>query len=243
MTPDNFERYSRNILIDKIGPKGQKKLLNSRVLICGAGGLGSAVITGLSSLGIGHLGIVDNDNVELSNLNRQYIHSLASLGVKKVDSARLWIENYNKDIEVKTFKTRLTAENYADIIKGYKIIVDCFDTCESKFLLNDISIKEGVSLVHGGVSGFDGQVTTIIPKVSPCLRCLFPVPEENAPIKGVVSPAVSIIGSIQAMEVLKLILKTGEPLSGRMLVYKGLEGIFKTINFKKSPACPLCSQT
>lgn len=241
MADDNFNRYSRNILIDKISTQGQKKLLNSKVLICGAGGLGSTVITNLASLGIGKLGIIDNDSVELSNLNRQYIHNLDSIETSKTDSAKLWIEKYNKDIEVDTFKTRLNPDNYNEIVKNYEIIVDCFDTFESKFLLNDISIKTKTPLIHGGVEEFKGQVATIIPDKTPCLRCLFPEPQNIQPKKGVVSPAVSLIGSIQSMEVLKLILNIEEPLSGKMLFYNGLLNTFKTINFKKSPCCPVCS--
>ncbi len=151
----------------KLDLKGKKKLANSKVLyVCGAGGLGSTVLLNLASLGIGHIGIIDNDIVELSNLNRQYIHSPLYLGKDKVESAKCRIEEFNKDIQIKTFKTRLNAENYKNIVDGYNFIVDCFDSFESKFLLNDIALDMKIPLVHGGVTGFCGQVMTIIPKES-----------------------------------------------------------------------------
>ena len=170
MNYSQSERYDRNILMPEIGFEGQKKLANSKVLVCGAGGLGSTVLLNLASLGIGHIGIIDNDIVELSNLNRQYIHSPLYLGKDKVESAKCRIEEFNKDIQIKTFKTRLNAENYKNIVDGYNFIVDCFDSFESKFLLNDIALDMKIPLVHGGVTGFCGQVMTIIPKESACLR-------------------------------------------------------------------------
>ncbi len=232
-----FERYDRNILVPEVGIEGQKKLLDAKVLVCGAGGLGSSVILNLAALGIGHIGIVDNDIVELSNLNRQYIHKLSSLGQDKVNSAKNWIEEFNKDIKIQTFNVCLDEANYKDIVKEYDIIVDCFDSFNSKFLLNDIALNTGKTLVHGGVSEFRGQVMTVIPKKSTCLECIFPKDETEYAVKGVVSPAVSIIGSIQAMEILKLALNLGEPLINKMLVYDGLKMSFKTLDIKRGKNC------
>ena len=239
--PDNFERYNRNILVPEIGTEGQKKLLNARVLICGAGGLGSTVIANLASLGVGALGIVDNDLLESSNLNRQYIHNLSWLKRPKVDSAKNWVQNYNRDIRVETFKTRLSERNYAEIVERYDIIADCFDSFESKFLLNDIAQNTGKPLVHGGVCEFRGQVMTILPKKSACLRCLMPDADVESYVpKGVVSPAVSLIASIQSMEILKLILGQGNLLTDKILVVDGLRMNFKTLEVSKNASCPAC---
>lgn len=237
MNKNQKERYGRNIVLEEIGIGGQEKLLASKVLICGAGGLGSSVILNLAALGVGNIGIVDNDIVELSNLNRQYIHKTLNLGEDKVKSARDWVFNYNKDINVEIFKTRLDDKNYNDIIKGYDFIIDCFDSFVSKFLLNDIALETGKALIHGGVSEFRGQVMTILPKKSACLRCVFPQDEAEYPLKGVVSPTVSTIGSIQAMEALKIILNIRNPLTNRMLVYDGLKMSFKTLSIERAKYC------
>lgn len=239
-----MQRYCRNVAVDEIGKEGQEQLFGAKILVCGAGGLGSTVIANLASLGVGNLGIVDDDVVELSNLNRQYIHTLENIGRLKTDSARNWVENYNKDITIKTFKIRMDKENWHDIISAYDIIVDCFDSFGSKFLLNDISIISGKPLVHGGVTGFQGQVMTIFPKKSTCLRCIFPDADEHTYIsKGVVSPAVSMIASFQSMEVLKLILGKGELLTNKILFIDGLNlgadsfsGI-KVLNMKQNLSC------
>jgi len=230
-------RYDRNIICREIGIEGQKKLLNSRVLVCGAGGLGSGVLLNLAALGVGHIGIVDDDVVELSNLNRQYIHGALNLGQKKADSAKARIKEFDSGIEVNAFKTHLNSENYKDIVKDYDIIADCFDSFESKFLLNDIALGTGKPLVHGGVTEFFGQVMTVIPKKTACLRCIFPQNEAEYVIKGVVSPSVSTIASIEAMEVLKLILNIGSPLINRMLVFDGLKMSFKILNIERNKNC------
>lgn len=235
--PDNFERYNRNILVPEVGIKGQKKLSDAKVLVCGAGGLGSTVIVNLASLGVGHIGIIDNDTVELSNLNRQYIHNLSSLKHPKTDSAKAWVQNYNRDIQTETFKIRLDKKNYIDIVAKYDILADCFDSFESKFLLNDIVLDMKIPLVHGGVTGFCGQVMTIIPKESACLRCILPQDEQEYMVKGIVSPTVSTIASIESMEVLKLILNIGEPLINKILVFDGLQMKFKTLNIEHAKSC------
>ncbi len=237
MEQDKLERYNRNIIIPEIGVDGQYKLLNSKVLVCGAGGLGSTVILNLAALGVGNIGIIDNDVLELSNLNRQYIHGFSYLGQDKVKSAKNRIEDFNKDIEIEIYKTRLNSENYRDIVNGYDIIVDCFDSFASKFLLNDIALDMEKPLVHGGVTEFRGQVMTVIPKKTACLRCVFPQNEQEYIVKGVVSPSVAAIASIESMEVLKLILKLGTLLTDKMLVFDGLRMNFKTINAGRAKNC------
>lgn len=237
MEQDKFERYNRNIIVPEIGVEGQNKLLNSKVLVCGAGGLGSTVILNLAALGVGNIGIVDNDVLELSNLNRQYIHGLSNLGHDKVKSAKDRIEGFNRDIKIETYKTRLNFENYRDIVNGYDIIVDCFDSFESKFLLNDIALDMEKPLVHGGVTEFRGQVMTVIPKKTACLRCVFPQDEQEYIVKGVVSPAVATIASIESMEILKLILSIGTLLMDKMLVYDGFRMNFKVINVERDKNC------
>lgn len=235
-----LERYNRNIRIEKIGEKGQRKLANSKILVCGAGGLGSTVLTNLASIGIGTIGIVDNDVLELSNLNRQYIHKFDSLGKVKVESAKKWINEFNPEINVNAYQTRLDETNYVDIVNGYDLIMDCFDSFKSKFLLNKIAVKTGKTLIHGGVTEFFGQVTTIIPGKTACLNCILPE-EDQYIVKGVISPAVATIASIEAMEAVKNILNIGESLQNRLLSYDGLRMQFKTINISKNPNCKLCN--
>lgn len=238
----DLERYNRNILVPQVGENGQEKLNSAKVLIAGAGGLGSTVIANLSALGIGNIGIVDNDVLELSNLNRQYIHKYENIGKIKVESAKEWIKAFNPEINVEVFQTRLDNENFKDIIKNYDLIIDCFDSYKSKFLLNKISIDSGKTLIHGGVSEFYGQVTTIVPKKTACLECILPDYEESAySIKGVLSPAVTTIASIQSMESCKIILGIDSSLENKLLTYNGLKMEFKKINIEKNLHCRLCS--
>ncbi len=228
-----MERYNRNVLL--IGEEGQKKLSKAKVLVCGCGGLGSNVIFNLASLGIGEIGLVDDDVVELSNLNRQFIHD--KVGLDKVVSAKEKVNKFNPDIKVSTYKTKLSSDNYSEIVEKYDILIDCFDSYESKFLLNDISIKTGKALVHGGISEFFGQVTVIKPTTA-CLRCfLSDTDTENKVSKGVLSPAVSTIGAIQSMEAAKQILQIGEPLENILLVYNGLKNEFKHLKITKNAEC------
>lgn len=235
---EQMDRYNRNIIIENISKAGQKKLLASRVLVAGCGGLGSTVIANLASLGVGHIGLVDNDCLELSNLNRQYIHKLSAIGELKTKSAKKWIEQYNKDIEVETFEKRLNKENFSEIVKDYDYIVDCFDSFQSKLLLNDIALMAQKILISGGVCEFKGQVMTIIPQQSACLRCLFPEADKvDYQVKGVISPTVSTIASIESMELVKLILNQGELLTNKMLVFDGLNMKFKIVNAKINANC------
>lgn len=241
LTEENtfLQRYNRNMLIPQVGEEGQKKLAQAKVLVCGAGGLGSTVLTSLSSVGIGTIGVVDNDVLELSNLNRQYIHKYKNLGKIKVESAKQWINEFNPEINVKTYQIRLDENNYQDIVKDYDFIMDCFDSFKSKFLLNKIAVQTGKTLIHGGVTEFYGQATTIIPGKTACLHCILHE-EDKYIVKGVLSPAVSTIASIESMEAIKLILDIGEKLENKLLSYNGLNMEFKTINLSQNPHCKMC---
>lgn len=234
-----LQRYNRNILVKEINEEGQRKLAQAKILVCGAGGLGSTVLANLASVGIGTVGIVDNDVLELSNLNRQYIHKFDGIGKPKVDSAARWIGEFNPEIKLNTYQTRLDEKNYTEIVKDYDLIMDCFDSFKSKFLLNEIAVKTGKTLIHGGVTEFYGQVTTIVPGKTACLKCILPE-EGGYVVKGVLSPAVSAIASFEAMEAVKVILNIGERLENRLLSYNGLNMQLKTINITKNPNCKLC---
>lgn len=239
----DLQRYNRNILIEQVGEEGQKKLASAKVLVCGAGGLGSTVLANLASAGIGtngKIGIVDNDVLELSNLNRQYIHKYENMGKIKTESAKQWINEFNPEINVQTYTTRLDETNYQDIVKDYDFIMDCFDSFKSKFLLNKIAVQTGKTLIHGGVTEFYGQASVIIPGKTACLNCILPE-EGGYVVKGVLSPAVTTIASIESMEAIKHILNIGEKLENKLLSYNGLTMEFKTINIAKNPNCNLCS--
>ena len=228
-----MQRYSRNILL--IGNQGQTKLLKSKVLICGCGGLGSTVIMNLAGSGVGTIGLIDDDVVEVSNLNRQFIHK--NIGEDKVTSAKKRILEYNPEITVNTYKIRLDQNNYQSIVKDYDVIIDCFDSYKSKFLLNDIAVETGKTLIHGGVTEYFGQVTVIKPS-TPCLRCIFPDIDLGKEVpKGILSPVVSTVASIQSMEAVKQILNTGEPLEGLLLTYNALTNDFKKLKITKNTAC------
>lgn len=228
-----MQRYSRNILLIK--DAGQTKLLKSKVLICGCGGLGSTVIMNLAGSGVGTIGLIDDDVVEVSNLNRQFIHK--NIGEDKVTSAKKRILEYNPEITVNTYKIRLDENNYQSIVKDYDIIIDCFDSYKSKILLNDIAVKTGKTLIHGGVTEYFGQVTVIKPS-TPCLRCIFPDIDLGKEVpKGILSPVVSTVASIQSMEAVKQILNTGEPLEGLLLTYNALTNDFKKLKITKNTAC------
>ncbi len=237
-----MERYQRNIAIKELGAEGQKKLLDSKVLICGCGGLGSGVISCLASAGAGHIGLVDNDFVELSNLNRQFIHKTDNIGKLKVLSAQDRIHEINPDVNVKVYPVLLDNENYAEIVKDYDFIIDCFDSYKSKFLLNEIAVKTNMPLIHGGVTEFYGQATVIVPHKTPCLNCLFPEADLDEKIpQGNISPVVNLIASIQAAEALKLILDVGNRLEGQLLTVDALNMNFKRLLITRSTTCSLCA--
>jgi molybdopterin/thiamine biosynthesis adenylyltransferase/rhodanese-related sulfurtransferase len=239
-------RYSRHLLIPEVGEAGQLKLLESRVLLIGAGGLGSPASLYLAAAGVGTLGIVDDDEVDETNLQRQIVHSTDRLGEPKAESAKRTLEALNPDVTVKVFKERLTSENVDRILgEGWDVIVDGADNFPTRYLLNDASVWHGIPVVHGSIFRFEGQTTVFKPKEGPCYRCLFPQPPppELAPScaeGGVLGVLPGIVGSLQANEALKLALGIGEPLVGRLLVFDALETQFTEITLRRDPDCPVC---
>jgi molybdopterin/thiamine biosynthesis adenylyltransferase/rhodanese-related sulfurtransferase len=246
LTPAQQSRYSRHLLIPEVGTAGQVKLLESKVLIVGAGGLGSPSALYLAAAGVGTLGIVDFDVVEASNLQRQVIHSTERLGAKKVDSARQTIQALNPDVKVVPYDEMLLADNVDRLIAGYDVILDGTDTFETRYLLNDAAVAAGIPVVHASVFRFEGQLTTFVPYEGPCYRCLYPTPPppELAPgcsVAGVLGVVPGIMGLLQANEVLKVLLGIGDPLVGRLLLFDALDGAFSELRLSRDPSCPVCS--
>jgi sulfur-carrier protein adenylyltransferase/sulfurtransferase len=246
LTPAQQSRYSRHLLIPEVGTAGQVKLLESKVLMIGAGGLGSPAALYLAAAGVGTLGIVDFDVVEASNLQRQVIHSTERLGVKKVDSARQSIQALNPDVKVVAIDEMLLADNVERLIAGYDVILDGTDTFETRYLLNDAAVAAGIPVVHASVFRFEGQLTTFVPYEGPCYRCLYPTPPppELAPgcsVAGVLGVVPGIMGLLQANEVLKVLLGIGDPLVGRLLLFDALDGSFSELRLSRDPQCPTCS--
>jgi sulfur-carrier protein adenylyltransferase/sulfurtransferase len=241
-------RYSRHLLIPEVGEEGQLKLLNAKVLLIGAGGLGSPASLYLAAAGVGRLGIVDADVVDESNLQRQIVHSTESLGEPKVESAKRAIEALNPDVEVVAYKERLTSENIERILAdSWDVIVDGADNFPTRYLVNDASVWHGIPVVHGSIYRFEGQVTVFKPHEGPCYRCLFPTPPppELAPScaeGGVLGVLPGVIGSLQASEALKLALGIGEPLIGRLLLFDALSAEFDEVKLRRDPDCPVCGE-
>ena len=237
-----FDRYERNMAIGGISQEQQEKLITSKVLVMGAGGLGSGVIMNLAALGIGQIKVVDSEVIEVNNFNRQLIHKYKNIGRAKVMSAKEWIQDFNPDIKVEIDKIKINELNYFNIIEGYDIIVDCFDTYESKYMLNEIALRHKMILVHGGVQGYCGQVTTIIPNKTGCLSCVMQKPKTfNEEPSCSLSPVVNTIASLQAQEVLKIITGSGELLMNKLLIFDGYKSEFKTLSFSKNIACEACN--
>ena len=241
-------RYSRHLLIPEVGEEGQLKLLDAKVLLIGAGGLGSPASLYLAAAGVGRLGIVDADVVDESNLQRQIVHSTESLGEPKVESAKRALEALNPDVEVVAYKERLTSENVERILAdGWDVIVDGADNFPTRYLVNDASVWHDIPVVHGSIYRFEGQVTVFKPHEGPCYRCLFPTPPppELAPScaeGGVLGVLPGIIGSLQANEALKLALGIGEPLVGRLLLFDALAPEFTEVKLRRDPDCPVCGE-
>jgi molybdopterin/thiamine biosynthesis adenylyltransferase/rhodanese-related sulfurtransferase len=241
-------RYSRHLLIPEVGEEGQLKLLDSKVLLIGAGGLGSPASLYLAAAGVGRVGIVDADVVDESNLQRQIVHSTESLGEPKVESAKRAIEALNPDVEVVAYKERLTSENIERILAdGWDVIVDGADNFPTRYLVNDASVWHRIPVVHGSIYRFEGQVTVFKPHEGPCYRCLFPTPPppELAPScaeGGVLGVLPGVIGSLQASEALKLALGIGEPLIGRLLLFDALAATFDEVKLRRDPDCPVCGE-
>lgn len=245
MTDEQIERYSRHIILKEVGAKGQKKLLNSKVLIIGAGGLGTPVALYLAAAGVGHIGIVDADEVDLSNLQRQVIHSTADIGKAKVKSAKESMVAINPDVEVTTYRMFVDASNVRELIRDYDFIIDGTDNFPAKFLINDACVLEKKPFSHAGIIRFQGQLMTYVPGEGPCYRCVFknPPPKDAVPTckqAGVIGAMAGTIGTLQAMEAIKYIIGKGELLTGKLLTYDALKMEFRKINLKRDCNCAVC---
>src|SRR3954470_20784852 len=247
LTREQRDRYSRHLLVPEIGLEGQTKLLNAKVLLLGAGGLGSPTALYLAAAGVGTLGIVDDDTVDLSNLQRQVIHTTDRIGTPKVDSAERAVKELNPDVNVVKYQTRLDASNIMEIIDGYDIIVDGVDNFPTRYLLNDASVRLKIPVVSAAILGFEGQLSVFAPYEGPCYRCLFrqPPPAELAPscgANGVLGVLPGTMGLLQATEVIKLITGQGDPLIGRLLIYDALGATTTELKVRRDPECPICSR-
>ncbi len=247
-TEEQIERYSRQIILPEVGGAGQRKLLAARVLVIGAGGLGSPVALYLAAAGVGRIGIVDSDCVDLSNLQRQILHSTRDVGREKCLSAKHTIESLNPDVDVTPYALRLTSSNISNVISEYDVIVDGSDNFPTRYLVNDACVLAGKPFSHAGILRFEGQATTIIPGRGPCYRCLYPEPPPpglmpSCQEAGVLGATAGVMGSIQVAEVLKLILGIGDPLVGRILIYDGLAMSFRIVPVEHDPDCPICGET
>ncbi len=256
LTDAQRDRYSRHILLPEVGEAGQVKLLKSKVLLLGAGGLGSPAALYLAAAGVGTLGIVDADTVDASNLQRQILHATSRVGMPKVESAQKALSDLNPDVKVIPHQERLTSENVERLFGDYDLVVDGTDNFPTRYLVNDASVFLGKPVVHGSIFRFDGQVTTFVPKKAalkfgvaegPCYRCLYPEPPPphlapSCQEAGVLGILCGIIGTIQATEAIKLILGKGEVLSGRLLAYDSLKMRFHELRLRKDASCPVCSK-
>lgn len=244
LTPYQVRRYSRHIIMPQVGSGGQRTLLDSRVLIIGAGGLGSPVAIYLALAGIGTLGIVDYDVVDVTNLQRQILHHDADIGRSKVESARETLLAYNPDLEVVTFEEPITSENAMEMMAGFDVVVSGADNFAARYLINDAAFLSGKPLVDGSILMFDGRATTYVPGKG-CYRCVFPDPPPpgevpNCSEAGVLGMLPGMVGSIQAAETVKVLLGTGEPLVGRLLLIDALDMDFREVKVRRDPSCPLC---
>ncbi|HUX85589.1 MAG TPA: molybdopterin-synthase adenylyltransferase MoeB [Chloroflexota bacterium] len=244
-TEEQVRRYHRHLIMPQVGSRGQKALLNARVLLIGAGGLGSPAALYLAAAGVGTIGIVDFDTVDISNLQRQILHRTRTVGMLKVDSAEQTIHDINPDVNVVKHAIALRSENALEVFKDYDIIVDGTDNFPTRYLTNDAAVMTGKPVVHGSIFQFDGQVTVFKPFEGPCYRCLFPAPPPpgavpNCAEAGVLGVLPGIVGSIQAVEAIKLIIGQGEPLIGRLLIFDALAMEFSEVKIRRDPACPMC---
>jgi len=247
LSAEQRNRYQRHLLLPEVGEKGQTKLLESKVLMLGAGGLGSPSALYLAAAGVGTLGIIDMDVVDASNLQRQILHNLDRIGERKVDSAKKTLTAMNPDLNVVTYDTRLGADNILDIIDGYDVIVDGTDNFPTRYLVNDAALLKKIPVVHGSIFRFEGQITVFDPYNGPCYRCMIPEPPpaELAPScaeAGVLGVLPGIVGSIQALETIKLLLGLGETLVGRLLAFDALDESFRNFRVRRDPACPACGE-
>lgn len=244
-TEDQIYRYARHIILPEVGGKGQKKLLGARVLLLGAGGLGSPAAFYLSAAGIGNIGIIDFDVVDKSNLQRQIIHSTADIGRLKAESAKDKMTKLNPDVKVTVYNTRLDSSNALDIFKDWDIIVDGCDNFPTRYLVNDACVMLGKTNVHGSIFRFEGQVTVFKSPEGPCYRCMYPEPPPPGMVPscqeaGVLGVLPGVVGSLQSVEVVKLIIGAGEPLIGKLLLYDALKAETRKLRTRKDPKCPVC---
>ena len=247
-TEEQIERYSRHIILPEVGGKGQARLLGSKVFILGAGGLGSPALLYLAAAGAGTIGVADADRVDLSNLQRQIIHTTKNIGIPKTQSAKKAIEDLNPDVKVIVYNERLTKENIRNIIKGYDIVLDGSDNFPTRFLMNDASFFEKKTLVSGSMFRFEGQVSVFKPHQGyPCYRCLYPEPPPKGLVPscqeaGVLGALAGVIGVLQAVETVKEILGIGETLAGHLMLFDALRMSFKKLKVRKDPKCALCGE-
>ncbi len=242
---DQLLRYSRHIILPEVGGKGQAKIANAKVFMIGAGGLGSPVGYYLAAAGVGTIAIVDNDTVEMSNLQRQIAHSVTTIGMPKVESAKRTFQALNPDVNIVDLKQRLSKDDILDLIRDYDIVIDGSDNFPTRYLVNDACVMAKKPLVSGAILRFEGQVTTIVPGEGPCYRCLFEEPPPPGLVPscqeaGVLGVLPGVIGGLQATEVLKLILGKGELLKGELLIYNALKTTFRKVKIPKNPSCPVC---
>jgi molybdopterin/thiamine biosynthesis adenylyltransferase/rhodanese-related sulfurtransferase len=248
LTQAQLDRYSRHIMLPEVGEKGQEKLLKARVLLLGAGGLGSPAGLYLGAAGIGTIGVIDADVVDASNLQRQVLHGVSTVGHPKVESAKQRLLDLNPDVKVLTYQERLTSENIDRIFDvGWDVIVDGLDNFPTRYLVNDASVWKNIPVVHGSIFRFDGQVTTFKPHVGPCYRCLYPEPPPahlapSCSEAGVLGILPGVVGTVQATEAIKVVLGIGEPLIGRLWMYDSLGMKFRTLKLRKDPNCPVCGE-
>jgi len=247
LTPEQRQRYSRHLLLPEVGADGQQKLLDAKVLLLGAGGLGSPTALYLAAAGVGTIGIVDDDVVDVTNLQRQVIHTTGRVGELKVDSAEQAINDLNPDVKVVKYATRLDASNIVEIVEGWDMVVDGVDNFPTRYLLNDATVRMGIPVVSAAILGFEGQLSVFKPHEGPCYRCLFrqPPPAELAPscgANGVLGVLPGTMGLLQATEVVKLILGVGDPLIGRLLMYDALGATVTELKVRRDPECPICSR-
>jgi len=245
-TEDQLQRYSRHIILPEVGGKGQAKIAGAKVVLIGAGGLGCPVGYYLTAAGVGTIGLIDSDTVEMSNLQRQIAHNVHTIGMPKVESAARTFSALNPDVKVVQMKVRISKDNIIDLIKDFDIVVDGSDNFPTRYLVNDACVMAGKPLVSGAILRFEGQVTTIVPRKGHCYRCLFEEPPPPGLVPscqeaGVLGVLTGVIGSLQATEVLKLILGKGETLVDELLIYNALNTSFRKVRVPRNPSCPVCS--
>ncbi|ADL13554.1 HesA/MoeB/ThiF family protein [Acetohalobium arabaticum] len=243
LNKEELKRYTRQINLEEIGRQGQQRLKESSILVVGAGGLGSAAIYYLAAAGIGRLGIIDYDEVEVSNLQRQILHTTADIGRNKVDSAKERIEELNPHLEVVTYDRRLTEDNGVDLVKEYDLVVDAVDNFTARYLVNDVCVEAGIPLVEAAVEQYEGQLMLVDSSQGPCYRCIFPEKPKKPETEGVAILGITAgtIGTLQATEALKFILGIGETMIGKLLIYDGLDLSIRKIRVKKNPDCLVCN--